>query len=133
MSLRTSKFFTGLVFALVIISCTPEVGSGQSVSWRSISGLPGVFTVKKGAGGKLFSAYGGSSNDAKLFASTDNGVSWTETPINSGLIADLVTNDSDIIVDRFVPNQQLPYQFWHSTDNGTTWSRLLGNSFPLFV
>jgi len=99
---------------------------GQTPFWKDLSGSPNFSLLGEGANGVLFATYGvlytlGSSDDG-LYGSTNGGASWIRTAI-TGQIEDLETNGKYILTTRL---PSFEYVRNYSTDNGVTWSTLVG-------
>src|SRR5437879_1853919 len=96
---RVRTYTVSIALALLTIP-SPEA-PGQSLTWLSISGVPGCITVKEGAEGKLFSASDGSAGfNGILYSSVDDGGSWYPTAIDYGYILEVETNHEHVIVTR---------------------------------
>ena len=119
------RIFAGTI-ALALLLLSALAARSQSLTWLSISGVPGCITVKEGAGGKLFSASDGRAGfNAVFYSSLDDGQTWYPTSITYGWIFEVVTNMEHIIVSRATAGGQLPFQAFQSDDNGVTWRGIL--------
>ncbi|MBI5214675.1 MAG: T9SS type A sorting domain-containing protein, partial [Ignavibacteriae bacterium] len=129
----TSKVNLKLRFILLYLIAV-SLTMGQTPFWKDLSGSPNFSLLNEGANGVLFATYGvfntlASSEDG-LYRSTNEGMSWTRTAI-SGQIDEFETNGKYLLTTRR-PN--FDYVRNYSTDNGSTWSSLIGTRgfFPYF-
>ena len=117
-----------LLAILLTLYFPNSVVVGQSLSWLSVSGIPGCITVKKGADGKLFASSDGSEHfDGIVYYSTDDGQAWYSTSIAYGWIFEIITHQENVVVSRVLSSGRTPYQVFRSIDNGVSWKGILAS------
>ncbi len=112
------KYILQQILLIMALSC---LVFSQTQNWKDINGSPNFSLLRESENGTVFASYGtqvSSDPTLGLYRSTDAGLSWSKTPINS-YIDELVGNGRTVLVTR--PDSRGNYSRNVSTDNGTTW------------